>query len=122
MNSTARRVVYWAPRILGIALAAFLGIFALDVFGMPGGFWLKTAALLMHLVPTAVVLLALWIAWQREWIGAVIFPLMAVFYVASTWGRFHWATYAAIAGPLLLLGLLFWIDWRHRATHRPRPR
>ena len=119
MNKTAQRLVYWTPRILCMAFAAFLSIFATDVFSMPGGFWQKTVALLMHLIPTGVVLVALMIVWRLEWIGAVIFPLLAVFQLVTKWGQLHWSGYAMIDGPLLLLGLLFWINWRNRATLRP---
>jgi len=32
MNTTTKRVLFWAPRVLGILFALFLSLFALDVF------------------------------------------------------------------------------------------
>jgi hypothetical protein len=61
------------------------------------------------------------IAWRREWIGAVIFPLLMVFHAVTKWGQLDWSGYAVIDGPLLLLGILFWINWRNRAALRSSP-
>ena len=82
---------------------------------------MTTVALLMHLVPTGIVLVALAIVWRREWIGALVFPLLALFQIVTKWGRLHWSAYAVIAGPLFLLGFLFFLNWRQRATLRPSP-
>lgn len=123
MNKTSKGVVYWTPRILCIAFAAFLSIFAMDVFSMPVDLWHKSVALVMHLVPTGIVLIALMIVWRREWIGAVVFPLLAILHLVMTkWGQLHWSGYAVIEGPLFLLGVLFLLNWRNRATLRPNPR
>jgi hypothetical protein len=122
MNKTAKRLVYWTPRIICIAFAAFLSIFAMDVFSMPVDFWHKALALAVHLTPTAFVLVALMVGWRREWIGAVAFPLLAVFHLVTKWGQFHWSAYAVIDGPLLLMAILFWVNWSNRATLRPSTR
>ena len=116
MNETTKRVVYWTPRIICIAFAAFLGMFAMDVFGMQVDFWHTALALLVHLIPTVLVLMALMVVWRREWIGAVLFPLLAVIHLVTKWGQFHWSVYAVIDGPLLLIVVLFWVNWRNRAT------
>lgn len=114
MTTNATRLLYWTPRILCLAFAGFLGIFAADVFGMPLDFWHKALALLMHMIPTAAVLVVLAIVWRREWIGAILFPLLAVLHLLTKWGRLDWAGYAMIDGPLLVLGVLFLVNWRSR--------
>jgi len=119
MNEATKRLAYWTPRVLCIAFAAFLSIFALDVFDTPGGFWQKSLALAMHLIPTAVVLAALAVAWRYEWIGAILFPLLAILHLVTAWGRLHWSAYVVIEAPLLLLGALFLVNWLNRATLRP---
>jgi hypothetical protein len=57
------------PRILAILFAAFLSVFALDVFGEGYWFWGTIRALFMHLIPTMIVLAALIIAWRWEGVG-----------------------------------------------------
>lgn len=120
MNTTTNRCLYWTPRILCILFAGFLAVFALDVFEMQLGFWQTALALLMHLIPTGLILLGLIIVWRREWIGAVLFPLLAALHLWSMWGRLDWSAYALIEGPLVLLGILFWLNWRNRLTLSPR--
>lgn len=105
------RLSLWFPRILAILFALFLSVFALDVFAEPLGFWPTLLGLLMHLVPSAIVVLALVIAWQWEALGASLFCALGIVYLIATWGRFAWTAYAFISGPLLLIGALFLIDW-----------
>ncbi|HEX4947575.1 MAG TPA: hypothetical protein VFZ34_12975 [Blastocatellia bacterium] len=120
MNETTKRLAYWTPRVLCIAFAVFLSIFALDVFDMPVDFWQKALALLLHLIPTALVLVALAIVWRHEWIGAILFPMLAALHLVTMWGRLNWVGYVLIEGPLLLLGVLFLMNWRNRATPREK--
>ena len=121
MSETTKGLVYWTPRLLCIAFAAFLAIFALDVFGMPVSLPKKLLALFMHLIPTWLVLLTLAVVWRREWIAAVIFPLLAVLHLATMWGRLNWPAFAIIDGPLFLLAVLFLLSWRNRAKWSQSP-
>ena len=117
-NRSVKRVVYWAPRILGLLFAAFISLFALDVFGEGYGFWETIAALIMHLIPTAILLAILALAWRREWIGAILFAALGVGYLVMAGGKFEWATYLLISGPLFLIGVLFLVNWLFRKELR----
>lgn len=117
MNRHVKRALYWSPRGLGILFAFFISLFALDVFGMGASFWETVAGLLIHLIPTYIVIAVLILAWRWEWIGALIFTALAAIYVIET-GRLDWSVF--IAGPLLLIGVLFWVNWVYRAQlHMP---
>ena len=116
MNANVKRILFWTPRVLCLLFAAFLSIFAFDVFDEGHGFWKTALALAIHLIPALILLAALALCWRWEWIGAILFPALGVFYLVATWGRFPWFTYAVIAGPLLLLGMLFLLSWRLRKT------
>ena len=120
MDEGTKRFLFWAPRFLCILFAAFVSIFALDVFGEGYGFWQTIGALLIHLIPTAVIVVALIISWRWEWIGAVLFIGMAVFYVVWVWGRFPVTTYILMSGPPVLVGVLFLINWKCRKELRAR--
>ena len=109
MTATGRALV-WAPRILGIAVALFIGVFALDALGE------GPRAMLLHLVPTFVLLLAVLLAWHRPWVGAVVFSALSVGYAATVPDRPDWML--VISGPLLVVGLLFLWSWRQpRGSH-----
>ncbi|MBD3334625.1 MAG: hypothetical protein GF355_03830 [Candidatus Eisenbacteria bacterium] len=118
MGTGARRALYWTPRALGILLALFLSLFAMDVFNEGYGFGETVLALLMHLVPVYLVVVALVVAWHWEWIGAILFTGLAFLYLILSGGRQHWAAYATISGPLLLMGVLFLLNWRYRRQLR----
>lgn len=115
MNVPTKRLLFWTPRIICLLFAAFISLFALDVFEEHHGFWNTLVALSLHLIPTAVVLLILATAWRWEWVGSLTFPALGVFYIIQFWGKFPWPTYAIIAGPLFLLGGLFLVGWLKRA-------
>jgi len=53
------------------------------------------------------VVLLLILAWMREPVGAVAFPVLGFLYACWAWGRFPWFVYIIVAGPLFLAGGLF---------------
>ena len=120
MNKSLKQTLYWTPRIAGILFVLFISLFALDVFEEGLGFWGTLLALFMHLLPSIVLAFAIWIAWKREWFGAVLFIGWAIWYVAFFLDReFPWATYAIIAGIPAVIGLLFLVDWVWRKQIHP---
>lgn len=64
-------------------------------------------ALVMHLIPTYLVIIATLIAWKWEIIGGSIFIALGLFYVFMTSGRMHLSAYLFITGPLVLIGGMF---------------
>ena len=118
MKKSAKRLLLWTPRILCMLLAGFLSIFAADVFGEHYGFFKTILALVLHLIPTWIVLIVLVLSWRREWVGGTVFIVLGALYLIGLWGRFHWSAYLAISGPLFLVGVLFWVNWLYRAKLR----
>ena len=113
-----QQLLYWSPRVLSIVFIAFTCIFALDVFGESRGFGETILALLMHLIPQFLMMGILILSWRREWIGGVVFILLAILYIVGMWGRFPLMTYVIISGPLALTGILFLLNWRYRKNLR----
>jgi hypothetical protein len=97
--------------------AVFVSLFALDVFGEGYGFWKTVLALLIHLIPTAIILFVLAIAWRWGLFGGILFIGLGVFYILWMHG-FPWFTYLMISGPLFLVGVLFLVNWLYRAELR----
>ena len=118
MRKSTKRALFWTPRILAIAFILFLGLFALDVFQEGHSFGETIVALLMHLIPNFIVAAILVVAWKREWIGALLFFGLGIFYIGMTWGRMHWSAHLGIGGPLLLMGILFQLNWAYREQFR----
>jgi len=99
----------WIARILAILYVIFISLFALDVFqpGIPLGELL--IGLFMHLIPSLVIAAVIWIAWKNPLVGGILF-------IATGLGFsffFHtesWSTFAIIAAPPILIGLIFLIE------------
>ena len=96
------RIIRWLPRLLAMLYALFLSLFAFDVFGEGYGPGETILALLIHLIPTFLVMVALVVAWRREGIGAMLFFFLAVSAIIFTRGN-GWVMY----GPLFFLAVLF---------------
>ena len=120
MNKSLKQMLFWTPRILCILFAMFLSLFSFDVFNEGYGFWETIFALLMHLVPVYIVIIVLIVAWRWEWVGAIMFFILAVLYPIWGWGRIHWSAYLGISGPMVLLSVLFLLNWIYRAQLRKR--
>ena len=105
------KALYWAPRVLGILAAAFVSIFALDVFGEGHSFWQTLLALAIHLIPTYILIIIVIIAWKWELAGGIIYIILGLFYIAIFSRRgFPIVTYVSISGPLFLAGILFLLN------------
>jgi hypothetical protein len=110
MNTTTKRVLFLIPRVLCIVFTVFLSLFALDVFSEGYGFGETILALLIHLVPTSLVVIALVVAWRWAGAGAILFIALALVYLVMSRGE-GWI----ISGPLFLIGVLFLFNWIYRA-------
>lgn len=112
MNTSTLAWLTWTPRVLTLLFAAFLALFALDVFAPGQGPGETLLALVMHLLPTTVLVLAVGaLAWRWELVGTVAFVALAALYVVTTWGNQHWSAHVVIAGPLLLIAALYLASW-----------
>lgn len=126
MSELPRRMLYWTPRALCIALALFLAVFSLDVFGEARGFWRTLLALAIHNIPSALIVAILIVAWRREWIGTVLFAAAGSYYIwwtmqhANLSGavKLNWILF--IAGPVFVIAALFLVNWMKRGELHAR--
>jgi hypothetical protein len=114
-------LLYWAPRVLGLLYAGFLGLFALDAFAGAQPLRDTLYAFLIHLAPAAAALLIMSIAWRYEVAGALLFAAAGVGYAIVA--RNHPSWIGVIAGPLFLIAALFAVSAARRAVPAgPLPR
>ena len=120
MRVHSTRLLFWAPRLLTIAFAIFLSAFALDVFSEKQPLGKLLLALLIHLIPAAIILLVLAFAWHWEWVGTVVFAGLGIFYWLRNLRHPNWIV--VISGPLFLIAALFLVNWvKHDQLHnRPQ--
>ena len=117
MATTSGRLLLWSPRILGVLVTVFIGMFALDAFGHGRTFFEALPDFLVHLTPAFVLLALVGASWRRAWIAGVAFIALAVVYaVTMSKDRIDWML--VISGPLAILGALYLWSWVH---YRERP-
>ena len=104
------QVVHWLPRIICILAILFISIFAADAFDQ------GLSAVLIHLIPSFVLLAFLIVAWKWEYIGGIIFILIGLgftpFVFMLNYNRNHsiWLslnTILVITFPFIVVGILF---------------
>ena len=117
MGSKTALWLQWLPRILGITVALFVGLFALDAFGQGRPLAQALGDFAIHLIPAFLLLAVVAVAWRYPWIGAVAFIGLAVVYAVSV-RRLDWI--AVIAGPLFVVGLLFVLAGANRGHPNQR--
>jgi len=104
------KLLYWSPRLLSLLFVGFLSLFALDVFGEYEG-WSLILALFMHLLPSLALLVVIIIAWRYDLVGAAAFLAFAAWYVWTVGFDRPWSWYAAVAGPAIIVGALYSLNW-----------
>jgi len=98
-------ILVWMPRILGLMLFVFIGMFALDAFE-PGASALEQAGhFAVHLIPALAVLLVVMVGWKRPVIAGSLLLALALTYAIWVSQRLDWIM--AISGPVGLIGVLF---------------
>ena len=95
--------------MLGLVVALYLGMFALDAFTGEKSLTEKVGDFLVHLAPAAFILATVLLSWGRYWIGTLVFSGLAVYYALTTLDRMDWVL--AISGPLLFVALLYGLNW-----------
>jgi hypothetical protein len=117
---TSVKILQWTPRILCILAILFISLFALDSFSSERTFWQNTAAFLMHLIPSFVLLAILIVAWKWENIGGILLiivgAVLCVFIFNINYNQRHFTLLQSISNvsilclPFLLAGILFIIS------------
>jgi hypothetical protein len=117
MAQTIASLLLWSPRIVGILVSLFIGMFALDAFSEGKPFFQALPGFVIHLIPAFVLLTIVGASCRWPWIGAITFiGLAALYAVTMSNGRLDWIL--TISGPLLLVGALFLWSWfRHNQLH-----
>lgn len=112
------KFIFWTPRVLSILLIVFLAVLSLDVFDNDYGFWGTVLGLLIHNIPSFILLGILIISWKYEMVGGVAFILAGISYLVFTIVRESvepWYMLLALSlilvVPAFLIGILFLVGW-----------
>jgi hypothetical protein len=99
----------WSPRIAAILFTILISLFAFDVFGTGAGFFKTLLALIMHLIPSFLLITAIVFSWKRPWIGGMFMIVLGIVYFI--WAQYNTRAAAFIYIVLFIIGALFLASW-----------
>jgi cell division protein FtsW (lipid II flippase) len=111
--TTTTKVFHWIPRIIGILMTLFIGMFALDAFDPRLSVMQQIMDFLVHLIPAYIALATVLIGWKWDLAGCLIYLVLALIY--TFWAFHHPLWILCISVPLLVLSVLFFISWYLKA-------
>ncbi len=121
---TTKSLLFWAPRILCILAILFVSVFALDSFTPQLPVGQQILAFLIHLIPSGILMVLLFIAWKWEFVGGVLFTVVGTIFSYFVFKMNFNRTYhdfpgsflitLFIAFPFVVVGILFIVGSRRR--------
>jgi hypothetical protein len=97
------KLIYWLPRILGLGAALFWLIFSILRHGPSFPTVAELSVVIILVAATAL-------AWKWPDWGALTFLLLAALHALIAWQRFATETILAVSIPLVIIGILFWLN------------
>ncbi|MCU0379028.1 MAG: hypothetical protein MUC78_12310 [Bacteroidales bacterium] len=76
--TTTAKIIHWTPRVLCIVAILFISMFAADSFSSERTFFQNLGALMMHLIPSFMLVAFLIFAWKYEFLGGILFILLGL--------------------------------------------
>jgi hypothetical protein len=110
-NIFISEVLVWLSRIIVILFAAFISLFALDIFGEKRPFFEKLLGFFIHLIPTFFIILSVIIAGKHKLIGGALFAIVGIVFTLFFNTYINIGRFAIFSLPLLLTGVLFIISY-----------
>lgn len=118
------KIIYRAPRIAGVVIVVFVGLFSLDVFEEGYSLWEMLGGFIMHSLPAIAMAVTLALAWRRPWIGFLAFAAAALFFMRFVLGSplESAGNVLLFSGPMAVIAMLFWANWKWLKAQSPAPR
>lgn len=111
-------LIFRTPRLAGILIAIFIGLFSLDVFTGEAPLWQEIGGFIVHSIPSILLAVILVIAWRRPWVGFAAFLLVSILFLRFAFREtIDFGNLLLLSFPLAAIALLFWVDWKWR----PKP-
>jgi hypothetical protein len=104
--------ILWTPRLLAMALAFFLAMFAMDVYLEGNDFWKTSEAFVLHLIPALCVIVILAIGWRRDGLSSIGFLILSIAYFIASSGWKSFPASLVLVLPPLGISLAFYARMR----------
>jgi len=117
--TTKEKIIRWLPRLLCIGAILFISMFALDAFEPGKPFGQQLLDFMMHLIPTSILLLLLWVAWKKPFVGGILFAIMGIVTSPLVYNMNYNRTHSVMTSlsiilmitvPFIVVGVLFLVS------------
>lgn len=121
-----RKILRWTPRVLCIIAILFISMFAFDAFSPEMTFWQNLGSLLMHLLPTFILIAFLVVAWKWELTGGILITLVGLAATPVIYNLNYQRTQSVnttigiilmVTMPFIIIGILFIISYFINRKH-----
>lgn len=107
MPNKINRFVYWAPRIIIILFALFLAVFSFDVFDPASSPLQIVIGLLIHNIPSFVLVALLIISWNHDKRGGIIFTSLGI--ACAIWAIIALSMHSEKSIPVSIMGSIIFL-------------
>lgn len=120
-------ILHWVPRIICILAILFISKFALNAFESYLTIWQQILLFMVHLIPSAILIGLLIIAWKWELLGGILFTLLGLGLTPMIFQHNYdmdqsivmsFGLVMMIALPLVIIGILFILSAVKRRKYR----
>ena len=73
-----QKILRWTPRVLCIIAILFVSMFSFDAISPERTFWQNIGSLIMHLLPSFIMIAFLVVAWYWELTGGILIALVGL--------------------------------------------
>ncbi len=105
-----KKVLTWLPRMVVMAFAVFVSVFALDAFEGKGSFLEQTGHFLAHLLPAFITVAFLLVAWRYRLFGGLLFVVWGLIFTIYFGTHRSVPLFLMFSLPLLVAGFLFMVS------------
>jgi hypothetical protein len=109
----------WIPRVLTVLISCFLSIFAFDVFDSKESFIRIILGLLIHLIPTFLMLIAFLFSFKNKSIAGFGMVFLGIVFTLFFNTYESWINFALISLPVLLAGALYLLVKENKSVKSP---
>lgn len=109
-NGKKFKIIYWIPRISTIFLILLNSLLSLDVFTEFDKWYEQILAFLIHLIPSVLLAIILFISWDREIIAGLFFFVFGIFTI-FVFNMEEDLSNFIIPLILITIGLTFILNW-----------
>ena len=114
MKTSTKEIIIWTPRVICVAAALFMFLFAFDAFNHNHAIGKTIIAFFINLLPVLITVFLMLLSIRKPLVGSILFILIGLIYIVYYWGEFSFVSYLGVTVPIFVVGIFFLLNWIFR--------